>query len=162
MAFSFHVQYFLEYLLLFRLFGFLVIHVAHLCGADQLLPLERLRPADYLSLLVVVPEEHLSFFEVELRLANLDLSRAVGVQLELLGHFQDHVLVVGVEIPNQGRVVSFGEIRIVGHRTVDELILSVLVTHDNLSSNLLFSINEAILVSMVVEVYLAPSLINLD
>lgn len=51
---------------------------------------------------------------------------------------------------------------VVGNTAVDEFILSTLVTFIGLVANLFFSIDKAILVSVVIEVNFPISVVNLD
>ena len=54
------------------------------------------------------------------------------------------------------------EIRIESDASVNELVLTALVSLEGLAANLLLTIDKAVLVTMVIEVYLADTAVNLD
>lgn len=54
------------------------------------------------------------------------------------------------------------EIRIESDASVNELVLTALVSLEGLAANLFLTIDKAVLVTMVIEVYLADTAVNLD
>jgi hypothetical protein len=91
------------------------------------------------------------------------LSVLSWIKLELLGHLVDEKLFALGSILDPLIKSSIDlSIPIISDTAVDEFVLSTLVSLERLSTDLLLSVDESILVSMMVEVDLSESIVNLD
>jgi hypothetical protein len=167
MALLLHLTDLVEELLLLVLIviflSILFVHVSHLTLADKISSIDLFRLSEDLSLLVMVVNEHKVLLNVELCLSNLKGSILLLVQLKLLSHLFDKVE-LGISSIFDVKMLCLVNclIRIISDTSVDELVLSALVSFKDLSTNLLLSIDETIRVSVMVEVYLAISIVNFD
>lgn len=106
--------------------------------------------------------------KVEFSAADLLLSFLIRVQREFLGHLQDNgltfVLVAYMMIVIEGKILLLlvGDVRVEGDTAINKLILTTLIALKSLAPNLFLTIDKAILVTMMIEVDLADTSINLN
>lgn len=104
-----------------------------------------------------------TFVNIEHSLFYLIFRIFLRVKLVLLSHFVDEKLFSISSVFNILVEPSVdGFVPIVGHTTVDKLVLSTLISLKSLVSNLFLSVDETIFVSVVIEVNLSVSVVNLD
>lgn len=162
MATAVHLEDTLVVLSLLALFLILVIHVADLSvTANEIVTDIDLGAGRYTAAVVVLVYEHSALRQVELSLADLLVSRQVGVESKSLSHLANDgltlVLVAQVMIIEDGEVLLFLglPVRVEGHAAVHQTVLAALVALEGLSADLLLAIDQAVLVTMVIEVDLA-------
>lgn len=164
MTLLFHVVDLFEFLLLLAFIIVLLIHVACLALRNQLVSVIFLWLSKDLSFLKMIVNHHRIKFHIENGLFDLNLSWHGFVKLKLLSHFLDfkdlfEVVILNYEILTG--VDYFGVVSI-SDASVDELVFSPLELFEGFGLDLLLSVDEAVLVSVMVEVDLAVSVVDLD
>ena len=143
----------------------LVVHVVDVGVADQIISVPLLGTGSDLALSVVIVDKHLLQKDVKLSLLDLVGSWQIWIKVEFLGHLVDlNLLVVVVFAKSERLSVQISSWR-ESHRSVDELVWPVFVLLNNLvlvTSEELFTENQTVLLTMMVEVELSIAAVNLD
>mmetsp|Transcript_6158 Transcript_6158/g.9915 ORF Transcript_6158/g.9915 Transcript_6158/m.9915 type:complete len:738 (+) Transcript_6158:325-2538(+) len=141
----------------------LLVHVAHLSLGDEVHAVDLVWLAEDLALLVVIIDEDETLGDVELGLADLFVGRLALVELELLSHLLN-IIIAAVDLVFDVVVLVHVDhhVGVVSHAAVDELVLSTLEALEGLVADQLLSIDEPVLVAVVVEVDLSVTVIDLD
>ena len=103
-----------------------------------------------------------TLYNVEFCFSNLLFWVFFGIKLILLGHLVDEKLSTVCSILDVMISSVNLSIPIVSNTAVNQLIFSSLISLEILSTDLLFSIDKPILISMVIEVDFSEFVINLD
>lgn len=136
------------------------VFVANLTLTQEIISVDFLWLSEDLALLVMIVDVNLVLVDHELSFSNLLFWRLVWIELELLCHFLDKVVLeILFVVDNELRLVNF---LIVSYTSVDQSIFSALESLKDLLTDVFLSIDESILISVVIEVNLSPSVINLD
>lgn len=105
----------------------------------------------------------LTSFKLEDGLSYLLLSKSGWIQVKLLGHLPDNLGLANVCIINcEGIVLLVVLLLSIGHTSVDEIVFSSLVPLVGLFLDLLLSVDESILVSVMVVIDDSVLVIHLD
>lgn len=159
------VNHFIELLLLslFHVLDTISLVIILLALRDQILSVNFNWLFEDLAFLIMVIYIVDILVDIEHSLLNLVLGIFLRVKFELLGHLVDvQLLAVGLVIDILVQTCVNYLVPVVGHTAVDQFVLSALVSLECLPADLLFSVDEAILVSVVVKVNLSIPVVNLD
>jgi hypothetical protein len=172
MASALHLEDALVSLSLLALLGVFLIHVATNLGVstDELITNVVLLASSDVARIVVLVNVYFALRKIELSPADLFFGLNARIESEFLSHLQDNCLAFVLSAAGDKVIIVDGEIlllplveiRIESDASVNKLVLTALVSLEGVAANLLLTIDKAILVTMVIEVYLADTAVNLD
>ena len=147
-----------------------LVHISTNLGisSDQLVSDVGLTASGDSSTIVVFEYENTALLQVELGAADLILGLLLRVECEFLRHLLDDnfslELVANVMVVNQFQILvgNARKVRVEGYAAVNQLILATLISLEGLATNDLLAVDQAILVTMVVEINLADLSIDLN
>ena len=171
-ASALHLEDALVSLSLLALLGVFLIHVATNLGVstDELITNVVLLASSDVARIVVLVNVYFALRKIELSPADLFFGLNARIESEFLSHLQDNCLAFVLSAAGDKVIIVDGEIlllplveiRIESDASVNKLVLTALVSLEGLAANLLLTIDKAILVTMVIEVYLPDTAINLN